>query len=391
MNILIAGGGIGGLSAALSLAKFGHNVTVLEQASAFEEVGAGLQISPNGMKVLRELGLSEAVRSAGFEPEQIELRFGESGQTIFNIPLKVRAIKRWGAPFVQIHRADLLHVLAEAAEAHPNIRVVFQSRVERFEEMPESVRVMTSSNRILEGDLLIGADGIHSTIREQMFGQDSPEFTGCVAWRGVVNLDQFSNPPPPNAVAWVGRGKHAVTYRLRQGRLVNFVGVVEREDWRDESWSKFGMKDQIRKDFEGWHSVIRNIIEQGESFFQWGLFGRAPLNRWSSQRVTLLGDSVHPMLPFLAQGAVMAIEDGWVLAKCLDSQMELSSQLTMYEQIRRPRTSKVQKRSLDNKTTFHHSSELMRAGTYGPMWLAGKFMPEFVHSRMDWIYGHDVI
>ena len=391
MKIIISGGGIGGLTAALCLAKFGHEVVVLEQAPVFTEVGAGLQISPNGMKVLNALGLAEPLKTLAFEPERIELRFGESGQVIFDIPLKETAEVRWDAPYYHFHRADLLGVLCAAAMDIPAITIRNTAKLARYEDTGAGVRVTLEDGSEISGDVLIGADGLHSAVRNQMLGPEKPVFTKCIAWRGVVPMERLSKaPPPPTACAWVGRGKHVVTYRLRRGELANFVGVVEQDDYTEESWSAAGAKEQVARDFSGWHPVISEMIEQADQFFRWGLFGRTPLSKWSDGNVTLLGDACHPMLPFLAQGAVMAIEDAWVLAKCLADSKDVPDTLKTYETLRRPRTSKVQTGARANARTFHHRSPAARLATYGPMWLGSRLLPDIVHSRMDWIYGHDV-
>lgn len=392
MKILISGGGIGGLAAALCLSRTGHSVTVFEQAEAFTEVGAGLQVSPNGMKVLRALGLETAARAAGFEPERIEMRFGRSGQTVFSIPLKGFAERRWGAPYLQFHRADLLGVLVEAVRSDPSITVMMSSRVMSCDIRQDQIGVRLTSGGICHGDLLIGADGIHSVVRESLPGADTPRFTGCVAWRGTVPLDALkSHPPPPTACAWVGPGRHAVTYRLGAERLVNFVGVVEQAHFEDESWSTEGSRDQLRRDFAGWHPVLQEIIETGDAFFRWGLFTRAPLTCWQSERIVLLGDAAHPMLPFLAQGAVMAIEDGYVLAQCLsDEGVALNERLKRFEMMRKPRCTAVQAGAHRNKTLFHLENPALRLGVYGAMRLGAMVVPQAVQAQMDWIYGHDV-
>lgn len=392
MKILISGGGIGGLCAALCLAQSGHSVTIFEQATAFTEVGAGLQVSPNAMKVLRALGLEAEARAAAFEPEQIEMRFGISGQTIFSIPLKGYAEKRWGAPFLQFHRAELLGVLADAAMQCPDIAIEMSAKVSCYEQTGDGVQVYLTDGSVFSGELLVGADGLHSQVRDQMLGPEKPAFTGCVAWRGIVPFEALMrHPPPPTACAWVGRGKHAVTYRVSGGRMVNFVGVVEQPEFIGESWSQKGTKAQIAKDFSSWHPVIEEIVNAGEAFFRWGLFGRPALPHWHDGRVVILGDAAHPMLPFLAQGAVMAIEDGWVLAACLnDEDVSLSERLTAYQARRLPRCSAVQAASKRNQTIFHLENPITRAGVYGPMKLGALIAPGRVHARMDWIYGHDV-
>lgn len=392
MKIIVAGGGIAGLASARALAGQGHQIILLEQAAAFGEVGAGLQISPNGMRVIAALGLEDEVRAVAFEPSRIELRFGQSGQVIFDVPLSDRSMDRWGAPYLHVHRADLLDVLVRAADANPSIDVRFGTRVQSCHSSLNEVEVHLNHGEVCSADVLIGADGIHSIVREQMLGPDVPRFTGCIAWRGVVEMDKLKNhPPPPTACAWVGKGKHAVTYQLRGGKLANIVGVVERSDWRQESWSEAGIKAAFLKDFEGWHPIITNMIEQGDDYFRWALFDRAPLRRWVDGRVALIGDAAHPMLPFVAQGAVMALEDAWMLGRCLHRHAhDAPDALRTYEAKRHARATHVQRLSSQNKTTFHHSNPVSRLSAYGPMWLAGHLLPEIVHQRFDWIYGYDV-
>ncbi|MAK60808.1 MAG: monooxygenase [Ponticaulis sp.] len=391
MKILIAGGGIAGLAASLALARDGHDIILFEQAAAINEVGAGLQISPNGMKVLRSLNLEEEVISAGFEPERIELRMGKSGAVIFDIPLADRSVDRWGARYIHIHRADLLNILLNEAEISDNIEIRLNHQLQQINTDGDEVELTLSGGRTERGDLLIGADGIHSVVRERLTGPRPPRFTGCVAWRGVIDVSRLTGAkPPPTACAWVGKGAHMVTYYLRSGQLVNLVGVIERSDWRTESWSERGMRDQFLSDFKGWHPTLQELIQKGDEFFQWALFDRTPLPKWVDGRVGLIGDACHPMLPFLAQGAVMALEDAYVLAKCLREEAAVETALQTYQGMRRARATQIQDQSRRNAGTFHRQSPLTQLATYGPMWLAGHALPEVVHQRMDWIYGHDV-
>jgi salicylate hydroxylase len=390
MHILIAGGGIGGLTAALCLKQAGHSVTVLEQAEAFGEVGAGLQLSPNAMKVYRKLGLEDALVERGFVPEAAEIRLGESGQRLFAFPLAAEVEKRWGAPYLHIHRADLIDVLRGAALDQPDIALRTGAMVESYSQDQDTVAVSLVDGGEEQGDLLIGADGIHSTIRTQMLGADKPHFTGNVAWRGTVPIEALGeHAPDPNATIWLGRGKHVVTYRLRQGTLANFVGVVEHSKFRNESWSEEGAKAEALADFEGWHPIVTTMIEAAPRLFRWGLFGRPTLPKWSNGRVVLLGDACHPMLPFMAQGAAQAIEDAYTLGVLL-SGADIQTALRDYEVTRKPRASRVQAVSKSNATLFHHRNPLMRLATYGPMWMAGRLAPRAIMARQDWLYAHDV-
>ena len=391
MRVLISGGGIGGLTAALAFQKMGHQVTLLEQAARLEEIGAGLQLSPNGMRVFEALGVSARVERDAFRPRSQELRFGRSGAKILTIPLRDVSRSRWGAEYLHIHRADLVEALHGALMDRDADVVQLGQRVIGYTNTENGVVAHLDDGQNLSGDLLIGADGIHSAIRTQMIGPDAPRFTGNVAWRAVVPLSELgADIPPESACVWVGGRRHAVTYRLRRGSVANLVAVVESKDQPSESWTATGTREQALKDFAKWSPVIRRILEKAKVLNRWALFDRAPLDKWSDGRAVLLGDACHPMLPFLAQGAVMAIEDAYVLARLVTARADLSDALTCYEAIRKPRTSRVQAGARRNASLFHHGDPFTQMATYGPIWLAGQFLPSFAHGQYDWIYSHDV-
>lgn len=393
MKVLISGGGIGGLTTALCCLHHGHDVTLFEQAQTIGEVGAGLQIPPNAMRIFERLGVADRIAATAFAPEAIETRMGESGTTLFTIPLAAMAVSRWGAPYLHSHRADYIAALLDAVTAQGTGIVQLGSTVSDFRQDDDGVTALLADGRDVQGDVLIGADGIHSALRDQLLGPDQPQFTGNVAWRAVVPIDRLGgDAPAPTACAWMGRGRHAVTYRLRQGRLANFVGVVERTDWQVESWTEQADKQEALLDFAGWHPTITRILQETDGLFRWALFDRPPLSHWTEGRVALLGDAAHPMLPFLAQGAAMAVEDAWALAAELSRPGQtVSDALKAYEARRLPRTAKVQARSRNNAKTFHKRSAMARLATYGPMWLGGRLAPSIVHQRMDWLYGYDEI
>ncbi|MEM7766748.1 MAG: FAD-dependent monooxygenase [Pseudomonadota bacterium] len=392
MKAIIVGGGIGGLTAALCFDHFGWDVQVLEKALELGEVGAGIQMSPNAMKVFEALGLGQALADAGFQPEAIEIRMGLSGMRLIRTPLGETASARWGSPYLHIHRADLISVLKSALQDRLPTAIHLGTSVDGYDQDGSGVSARLSDGQRISGDILVGADGIHSAVRTQMHGPDRPVFTGNVAWRSVVPVDVLgSDVPDPVACAWMGRGKHAVTYRLRGGKLANLVAVVERDDWTKESWTEAGSRDEALRDFAGWHPTITRLLEESDQLFRWALFDRPPLDSWHDGRVAIMGDAAHPMLPFMAQGAAMAIEDAWALAAAATRSGDMASALAAYQSMRHGRASSVQAGSRANAKTFHQRSALGRLKTYGPMWLAGRLAPTAALVRQDRTYGYDIV
>lgn len=388
MKAVIAGAGIGGLSAAIALANAGFEVQVVERAPALTEVGAGIQLSPNAMKGLEALGVADAVLALASLPERLELRIGRTGKRIFSIPMGQEALRRYGAPYAHIHRADLIGVLERAAIS-AGARILLNARVLAYANGSERISLGLDTGAILEADLLVGADGSRSQVRTQLLGDAPARFTGSVAWRFTVPADVAPDLPHA-AIVWAGPGRHLVTYRIRRGEMINFVGVVERDCWREESWDEPGDPRELVKDFGSWAAPIPDMLVAAGACNLWALYDREPLARWSGQRVTLLGDACHAMPPFQAQGAAMAIEDAVVLARCLAARGVSESALGAYEALRKPRTSRVLASARGNMRIFHRSSVWARAATYGPMKIANRLFPELVRSRQDWIYGYDV-
>lgn len=388
--VVIAGAGIGGLCAALALAKQGVRVVVCEQAASLGEVGAGLQISPNALKVLRQLGLESELSQFVFKPQHAAIRDYKTGEYYLKSPLGKQAEARYGAPYWHLHRADLHQVLAEVC-AQVGVEMVLNAVVTGYRENTElkQVYLLLEDGREFSADLLIGADGIRSKVREQMLGQERPNFMGQVAWRGVIPVNDLTVDVKPDACVWAGPGRHFVSYYLRGGDYVNFVAVEERSDWRSESWREEGDVEELKRAFADWHPEVSELIKSASSTFLWALNGRDELPTWHKGRVVLLGDACHPMLPFMAQGAAMAIEDGYILAKCL-SNYALSDALLKYEQVRKPRATKIQLMSKANAGLYH-----MHGGVFGRMKLkalqaAGRFAPSVIQSKLDAVYGHDV-
>lgn len=383
LQIALAGGGIGGLCAALCLARAGHQISVFEQTPTFIETGAGVQVSANASRVLHALNLQQPLADAAFLPQATQIRSWRSGRVISQTPLGDTARQRYGAPYYHIHRGDLLQLLADAAIAQPNVQLRLGSRIDAFEQDPDGVRVNVR-DQATTFDLLIGADGIHSRVREVLWGRQQADFTGNMAWRMLVPLEHM--PPDliaPNATVWWGPGKHFVHYLVDGGHQVNCVCVVETPTWHAESWVERGSMDQLQADFAGWHSTVGQLLRQADesSLFKWGLFDRAPMPQWGIGCVTLLGDACHPTLPFMAQGAAMAIEDAAVLTNCLSADTDLSRALQRYENLRKPRTARIQRGSRRNAKVFHLSGVAA--------WLRDRAASRAGQNAMEQLYRYD--
>jgi salicylate hydroxylase len=392
MKVLIAGAGIGGLAAALALNRAGFEVEIYERSRLAGEVGAGVQVSPNGARVLHALGLAPALERVAFRPQAVELRLHRSGLTVARNPLGVEIERRYGFPYYHLHRADLHRVLETAVRERCGESAIRLGReVDRFEQGPNGVEFVFADGERAGGDVAVGADGIHSRIRAGLLGSESPQFTGHVAWRGLVPADRLrAAGVRPVVTSWMAPRSHAVTYFVRRGELVNFVGVTEHQAWRSESWTERGDKTDLLRDFARWHPTVRAIVEAIDEPYRWALFVRPPLPRWSEGRVTLLGDACHPMLPYMAQGGVMAIEDGCVLAQCLKSRPgDVAAALRDYQAMRLPRTAKVQAGARAAGARFHLSDPLARLKTYGRMGLEARLAPHKAATANAWLMAYD--
>jgi salicylate hydroxylase len=386
--ILIVGAGIGGLTAALALMRLGCKVIVCEQAPVLAEVGAGVQVSANGARVLSALGLEPDLRRVWCEPEGKEVRLWSSGQTWKLFDLGAQSLGRYGAPYFMCHRADLHGVLVAAVRACDPAALRLNARCVSFRQSGGDVTVTLENEDQLTGVALIGADGVHSGVRRALFGEDRPGFSGCVAWRGVVPVSRL---PPRFArnvgTNWIGPGGHVINYLLRRGELLNFVGIVERQDWLLESWTEAGTAEECAADFGGWHDDIHAIIRNVGALYKWALLTREPLPRWTAGRATLLGDAAHPTLPMLAQGACMAIEDGLVLARCLGAYDDVTVALGRYEALRHERTTRLVRGAAEMAKRFHNP--MLRNERQAQRYVESEWQEQRVTERYDWIFRYD--
>lgn len=364
-KVLIAGAGIGGLAAASCLMKAGHRVEIYEQAPQLAEIGAGIQISANAQHVLRHLGLGGAIDRVGVRPGAYVFRLHHTGEEIQRFALSAEHERMHGAPYTQLHRADLHDILAGAARAlDPNV-VRLNRKVTGFEESANGVTLRFEDGGTAQGDLLIGADGLKSAVRRQMSGDVPATYTGDAAWRLTVPVEKL----PPDLLetvmsVFMGPGGHVVCYYLRAGTLLNFVGLVETDEVSEESWTVKLPWHMLEEHFRGWHPAIRAIINAADHdhCYRWSLHNRPPIRNWSTGHVTLLGDSAHPTLPYLAQGAVMAIEDGAVLTRALAMASSIPEALHIYQRNRVDRTARIVLQSSENRKLFHlHSEAEIRA------------------------------
>jgi salicylate hydroxylase len=388
--IIIAGAGIGGLVAALALQQRGFEVALYEQARDLREVGAGVQISPNGTRVLYCLGLADPIRAVAVEPAGKEVRLWNSGATWPLFDLGPTCVARYGFPYLMFHRGDLQMALVEAVRRANPAAIHLGASVTQIAETDDGVVVRLADGRSVAGSLLIGADGVHSTTRSALFGAAKAQFTGCMAWRGVVPMERLPRHLARQAgVNWIGPGRHVVTYPLRGGKLMNFVGVVERSDWTTESWSARGTREECARDFAGWHPDVHVLIDNIDDHYRWALLSRATIERWTGARTVLLGDACHPMLPFMAQGAVMAIEDGLVLARCLarDGITDPAVAFRKYERERVERANRCVLAAERNRELFH-STRLADAKD-AAYYVGTEWSEQRVFDRYDWLFSYD--
>lgn len=387
-KIIIAGGGIGGAAAALSLLKRGFDVEVYEQAPELGEVGAGIQISPNGSRALNALGVFETLKGLSCAPKKKEFRLWNTGRAIPFFDLGASAIEKYGFPYLTVYRPDLLNTLVEGARAIKPDVFHLGKTVSGFEQDDKGVTLKLSDGTTATGDVLIGADGVKTAIRRQLWGDDEAVFKGLVAWRSVIPMELLPDDLRQMVGwTWIGPGAHLVNYPLRGGTLMNMVGTVENGTWADEGYRTIGDKEECLRDFAGWHEVVQTLIKTAPQIMKWAFIERTPAPVWGQGRVSLLGDAAHATLPFLAQGAVMSIEDGVVLGRCLEAFDDVEVALKHYEGARVERTTKMVQGAKDNTGRFHSDELATEEGALAYMDREWSRSP--ITGRYDWLYQYD--
>lgn len=380
LRVVVIGAGIGGLAVARALALRGADVTLLDQASEITEVGAGLQISPNGFAVLRGLGLDRALVASSVQAQAVCLK-DHSGAPVVRLDL----MQLPDPAYYFVHRADLIDILARGAR-EAGVRIRLLQRVTSVDGGPQPV-VHLANETSLNADLVIGADGLHSVLRPVLNGQGAPFFTGQVAWRAVV-----PNTAGRGAEAWVhmGPGRHVVSYPLRGGAALNIVAVQERKQWADEGWNHGDDPANLRAAFADFGAPLRDILDQVNEVRLWGLFRHPVARVWQRDHLALLGDAAHPTLPFLAQGASMALEDAWVLADAVARCDSIAVGLAAYQVRREGRVRRVIAAANGNAWKYHIGFTPLRLAAHTVMRLGGKLAPMRMMRQFDWLYTHDV-
>ena len=390
---LVAGGGVGGLAAAICLAGSGYAVNVHERAPALEEFGAGLQLSPNATRILARLGALDALKGLALEPRAMVVRRARDGAQMARMELGETAQRRWGAPYLVAHRADLLRALLDRVAMEPSISLHLDSAVRGFAPAPEGDLRVGLQRGLLrletKADLLIGADGLRSAVRERL-GLGGPKdvvFTGDVAWRALIPAQRLPDTlRRPETWLWLGPRGHLVHYPLRDGSVVNVVLVVEdarRDALGEDGWNHPGDPSVIGFEVKDWAPEVGQLVAAAPEWRGWPLFDRPPIPNWSAGPVALLGDAAHPMAPYLAQGAAQAIEDAAALGDALAGRDDIPAALAAYSRARAPRAGRVQTEARRQHTTYHLRGPAAFARNLAIRAMGG----ERLARRYDWLYG----
>lgn len=388
MRVVIVGGGVAGLSLALALRCQGIDYVLLEQASRFEPVGAGIQLSPNATRTLEYLGVLGRLEPKTVQPGCHRFVDWKTAEPLLTTPLGGAVVEAFGQPYLHAHRADLLDsILQEIGEEE---RIRMSVRVIATGQRENGAWARLEGGETIEGDILVAADGVRSSIREGLFEPEPPQFSGCMAWRGLTSASIAEKLGyRKDSYIWMGPERSMVIYYVSGGQLLNWIGIGPSDGDTSESWTAQGTTEAALREYHGWHPMVRSLIEGSAPPHKWALFDRKPLESWVQGRIVLIGDAAHAMLPYHAQGAAQSIEDCWVLARRLALASDIDEALKSYESIRKERTAKVQGASRAAQNLFHMSgkTELERRNQRFASMQAGigKGFP----PGQEWLFAYD--
>ncbi len=385
LNIAVVGGGLGGLGVTNLLLKAGHTVRVYEQAPQFSEVGAGISLPPNAARVVDSMGLKDVLKTASNIPDRGRIYNGKTGKVIKYTPFGDTVFKHFGEYYYQLHRSDFVDLLVNGIKRFDENALQIDHKFSSYEQNENSVTLKFTNQPNQTADLLIGADGIRSTIRSQICGTEDPEFTGYVAWGAVIPMERLPNWYKTTVSnVWIGKGRNMTFYPVRHGKFLNVAMFASDQEWSSEGWNIPANISDIKAAFEGYHERVQTVIDaiQADMVFKWGLFGRPPINNWQDKKVILMGDAAHPMLPFLGQGASMAFEDAGTLANAISTQPTIEEAFSFYLKHREERANWVLNESIQAGERF--VAENPNGDTFGKdgamkmQKLFGYKSPEFV-------------
>jgi salicylate hydroxylase len=382
-RVAVVGAGMAGLIVAAILRRRGVRCDVFERSPVLEAVGAGIQLSPNGVRILHRLGLTTALAGDGVKAQAIETRRWDDGSLIARTPYGQECEELFGAPYYMVHRADLQRCLVGALSAHGSVQL--GQRCTRVAERPDHVELHFANGAVITADLVIGADGVHSVVRGAVV-QDEPRFSGYSVHRGIISANQgpsFNNEP--KVLFWLGPDHHVTYYPIAAGKTIHFSAVSATDDERSGSWTTGVDAGDLAVAFAGWHEDVRRVVTAAQSVTRWGLFDRDIVERYGTDRVVLVGDAAHPMLPYMSQGASQALEDAVVLADCLGdcAQRDFARAVRRYEVLRKPRTAEIHRQSRMRAETFHLADGLRQRERDVAMLRTQNL------SQLDWLYGYE--
>jgi len=375
-DIGIIGGGIGGFASAIAFAKYGYRVTVFEKSAVINELGAGIQISSNGVNALSKLGVFPKYLKKVVFPNSIIFKDYKTAEHI----TKIQHNQNSDLPYLHLHRSDLIHALASCAEdLGVNIKLASEAKVIESKDMASKIK---ANNHIYDFDLIVAADGMNSRIRQYWFGEKPAYFMNQIAWRALIPSNGIKIDPS----VYMGKNKHLVIYPLRDGELINIIGVQSNKNIAPQSWTNKGSTRDFFNEFSDFNTEAKHILSKIKEVKLWGLYSLSPLKSWSNRGVVLVGDAAHPMLPFMAQGSCMALEDAVVLARDFKETHDINNALIKYEKNRKRRVTSIQKTSKNNGKIFHISNNLLRKIVHFSMWSISRLFPLFLENRFRWIY-----